>query len=231
MGNSPKHIAIIPDGNRRWAKKRGLSASDGHREGAKRFREVSKEAFKSGINYLTIWAASEKNLTERNRVEVETLISILKNYLKEELASGEFVKNETRVSFLGRWREILKNPALENLIGTLEEKTAVFQKKHMTILLGYDGKSEMIEAIKKLRKETGEINYDTVKKHLWTNGSPPVDLIIRTGGEPHWSAGFMMWHTADSQLYFTDMLWPDFGAAEFKIAVDDFRKRERRLGA
>lgn len=194
--------------------------------------DIIKENFSCGINYLTVWAASIDNLIKRPKTEVRFLISILQKEIEKLLNSEEFLKNKIRVRFIGKWREIIKNKELDAAITTVEKKTKNFQNGNFTILFGYDGKEEMLSAIKELKLRSGaKFNFESVKNHLSTRELPPVDLVIRTGGEPHWSSGFMMWHTANSQLYFTDTLWPDFDKKEFKIALADFKKRRKKLGA
>lgn len=229
MKNPPSHLVIIPDGNRRWARKRGKAPWEGHREGAKRFWEVCEEVFEVGIPYFTFWGASEDNLIKRSRIEVKFLVTLLKNELSKKGLAERLEKNEVKVRVLGRWNEILKDKAFERVIQDLEGKTKKFTKHNLTILFGYDGKREMMEAIQSLKKEK-EINYEKVKERLWTGDLPEVDFVIRTGGEPHWSAGFMMWLTADSQFYFTEKLWPDFGARELREALEEYSRRERRMG-
>lgn len=233
MKNIPTHVAVIPDGNRRWARARGLHPWEGHRIGfQKRFFEVAEEAFKLGIPRLTFWAASEGNLLERSGMEVKFLVKILKKALSDKSFHEIAEKNKIRVRCLGRWNEILKDAGLEKAVRELEDKTKNYHENRLTVLFGYDGKIEMMEAINKLKaqSEKQKINEENIKNSLWTGDLPPVDLVIRTGGEPHWSAGFMMWHCADSQFYFTEKLWPDFGKSEFQKALADFAGRERRFG-
>jgi undecaprenyl diphosphate synthase len=235
MKNIPHHIAIIPDGNRRWARKHGIRAWRGHAVGAERFEEIAELLFHRGISYVTFWAASEDNLTKRSGYEVNFLLSVLQNWLAKMAASGTLIKNKIRFRMIGHWEEILgagkKSAAIRELINELERTTAGFREKNLTILFGYDGRREMIEAVRKIKDMAPEkIDYECLGAALWTGALPPVDLAIRTGGEPHWSAGFMMWHTADSQFYFTKTLWPDFGKKEMEKALDDFLGRERRFG-
>ncbi len=232
MNNLPNHIAIIPDGNRRWATAHKMLAWKGHKKGAERFHEVSDMIFKHSISYLTFWAASEDNLKKRPKREIQFLVSLLKDWLQKELDEEEFVKNETRFRFIGRWKSILHNHTeLEALVWRLEEQTKHFKKHNLTILFGYDGQRDMIEAVQQLQKhQTTEVNNASLREALWTGELPPVDLVIRTGGEPHWSAGFMMWHTANTQFAFTQTLWPEFKRAELQAILDDFSKRERRFG-
>lgn len=229
MKNLPKHLVALPDGNRRWAKKRGKAPWEGHREGVEKFWEVCEEVFEIGIPYFTFWAASEDNLKKRSTIEVKFLVLILKNELFKKDLFERLEKNEVRLRVFGRWNDILKDKELERMIGDLEKRTAKFKKHNLTILFGYDGKREMMEAMESLKKEK-EINYEKVKSALWTGDLPAVDYLIRTGGEPHWSAGFMMWLTADAQFYFTEKLWPDFGRAELHKALEEYASRERRTG-
>ena len=230
--NLPQHIAIIPDGNRPPARSTGLISVEGHREGFKRFREIAEAAFSIGIPFFTFWGASEDNLTKRSKIEVNFLVTLFQRKLEEELRSDFFTKNQIRVRVIGRWETLLNNPAkLKRLITEVEGQTRSFQKNRLTILFGYDGRSEMLEAVKKIKKQSSDqIDFDTVKQALWTNELPDVDLVIRTGGEPHWSAGFMMWLTANSQFYFTEKFWPEFTEKEFTKAIKDFQNRERRFG-
>lgn len=226
------HIAVIPDGNRRWARKRGLSPWEGHREGMKRFREVKDAIFKLGIPYFTFWGASYDNLAKRAKMEVGVLISLFKKELKNELKTKHFIRDETRVRIIGQWNEIVKDGELKGLVDELESASSKFSKNNFTFLIGYDGRKEMTEAIEKIRekREKMPVDYDLVKKNMWTGELPPVDYVVRTGGEPHWSAGFMMWLTANSQFYFTEKHWPAFGEKELQEALKEYARRERRFG-
>jgi len=227
--NIPKHVAIIMDGNRRWAKKENLLGFEGHRKGAKRAEEMAKAAYASRIPYITVWAASVDNLLKRKKTEVRFLAKLMEEKL---LGIAERNKKENiRIRVIGESFEILKNKSLQSAIEKAENDTKKNCGTQFTILFGYDGKEEMIRAIKEIA-ENGEsrISYESVKKNLRTAELPPVDLVIRTGGEPHWSSGFMMWHTADSEFYFTEILWPDFTEKEFKKALDEFSRRRRKRG-
>lgn len=235
MKNTPNHIAIIPDGNRRWAKKHGIVAWRGIEKGAERFEEVAAFLFDRNVPYVTFWAGSEDNLTKRSSIEVKFLVSLLRDVLLKITRSDDLVKNKVKFKVFGRWDALLaKNQGtaeLKKIIHELEEKTKKFQGKNLTFLFGYDGRQEMVAAIEKIKTEAPKkVDYDTVSKALWTGMLPPVDLVIRTGGEPHWSAGFMMWHTANAQMYFTEKLWPDFKKTEAKAALEDFSRRGRRFG-
>ena len=226
-----QHLALIPDGNRRWARLHGFVPWKGHGKGAERFFEIAESAFDAGVLYVTLWAASVDNLTKRSGVEVKFLCSILRRELESKGTIARFMDNGIRLRFVGEWKKLVKDDKLIAAIEKRQEDTKQFTRRNLTVLFGYDGKREMIDAIKKLRGSVDTlIDYDTVKKSLWTSVLPPVDLVIRTGGEPHWSAGFMMWHTADSQFYFTEKLWPDFDAKELQKALADYARRERRFG-
>lgn len=227
----PHHIALIPDGNRRWARAQGLQPWKGHEKGAERFFEVAEHAFASGILYVTLWAASVDNLTKRSKLEIRVLCSILRRELQSKRTIQRFMDNNIRVRFVGQWKKLINDAKLASVIEQREKDTQQFKDRNLTILFGYDGKREMVDAIQKFQRSSEtSVDYASVKDHLWTSALPPVDLVVRTGGEPHWSAGFMMWHTADSQFYFTPTFWPDFDAKELQKALDNYASRERRFG-
>ncbi len=227
------HIALIPDGNRRWAKKRGLLPWQGHFEGAKNLEKILKKAWERKIPYFTFWGTSADNLTKRPKEEVGALFSIFRQYFQKLLFSKEIEKEKVKINIFGQWQKYFpKN--LQNLLKKVIEKTKRNRDYVLTFLLAYNGTEEMLEAIKKIVKtaKNKEINEKLILENLWTGSLPPVDLVIRTGceGDPHNSAGFMMWQTAYSQYYFTKTLFPDFTPEEFEKAINDFLKRERRLG-
>lgn len=232
MSNLPTHIAIIPDGNRRWAKKHLLPAFMGHREGAKTAEKVFEAALEAGVTYLSFWGASISNITKRSAEEVSFLSNLFEEQFKRLLTDPVLEKYKVRVRVLGTWRQHF-SAALVAIIEEIEAKTAAWSGRHLTFLLAYNGTEEMINAVQKIvasgQKEIGE---NTIKQHLYTRELPPVDLVIRTGEEngAHNSAGFMMWDTAESQLYFTALNWPDFSPEELKKALADYAQRERRMG-
>lgn len=228
--STPNHIAIIPDGNRRWAKTQGLFPWQGHEEGVKRFWEIAQEAVNSGVNYLTFWAGSYSNLQKRSGQEVSVLFKILEEELSKPQLLDLLVKNRTKLEVFGEWEAFAPNLKLKDLLESVKDKTKHFVGRRLTLLFGYDGQREMIAAQEQLRKINEPVSIQSVRTSLWTGQLPDVDLVIRTGGEPHWSAGFMMWHTANSQLFFTEDLWPTFTVEKFKIALTDFERRERRFG-
>jgi undecaprenyl diphosphate synthase len=211
-----KHIAIIPDGNRRWAKRKGVPFDEGHRIGV----ETTEKIF-------------EKSLELKE--EVNFLIVLINDEFQKLLDDARVRENEVKVRILGRFREVLPKRSLR-IIEKLMKKTENYGIFSLTFLLAYNGTDEMIEAVKRISKETKKsairMSGDLIKSFLWTKDLPPVDLIIRTGCEedPHNSAGFMMWQTAYSQYYFTKTLFPDFTTQEFEKAVNNFLKRKRRFG-
>lgn len=230
----PHHVAIIPDGNRRWARSHKIAAVwEGHREGVKRFQELSDAAFSKGTRFVTFWAASEDNFIKRPKDEVRYFLDLFEEEVVRMLSSDTLEKNGIRVRVIGRWREMIEGQGrtrLIQLIDDLEKKTKGYSNRFLTILFGYDGRSEMIAAFEDLRRDGRPLTRESVHEALWTRDLPLVDLVIRTGGEPHWSAGFMMWHTADSQFYFSDILFPDFGVPDLEDALADYASRDRRFG-
>ncbi len=234
--NIPKHVSIIPDGNRRWAQKRGLSAWIGHQQGIKMFEKILKKGKELGIPYITFWAGSWDNLTKRPKKEVDFLFKLYTEHFERIAKDKEIHKNKVKINVIGRWKEILPEKAQEAIEMSLAA-TKNYNNYFLTFLLAYDGTDEMrdcIERISKLyQKKKIKINKTLIKENLWTKDLPPVDLLIRTGckNDPHVSAGFMMWDTAYSQLHFTKTFCPDFGPKEFEKIINDYSNRERRLGA
>ena len=234
----PKHIAVIPDGNRRWAKDRGLPGPEGHVEGMKRFGEIAKDALQHGVDYFTFWAASESNLQKRTPVEVKVLMTLFRDEIVRQLEEQEFDEYKARVRVYGKGLEILGDEKVTKAVRDLEERSSKYTDRQITVLFGYNGTTEMLEAMQGIAEEARSKNQelsvtdDVLKKYLWTGELPDVDLIVRTGsaGDPHNSAGFMMWLTAESQFHFTDTLWPDFTKKELTKALEEYSSRERRLG-
>jgi undecaprenyl diphosphate synthase len=234
--NLPNHIVIVPDGNRRWAKARSLPSFAGHERGAASAEKVFDHALKLGINNLTFWGSSYDNLTKRSSDEVGFLLKIFGNYFASMLkdVDGILEKNRIRVRVLGRWREQFPSE-LQRIVGDIIRKTEKNDARNFTLLMAYSGVDDMTEAVsaiaERARKEPGlAVTPETVKQSLWTRDLPPVDLVIRTGGEPHWSSGLLMWDVADAELYFTETLWPDFSPEEFDKAIAYYTGRERRRG-
>ena len=228
----PKHVALIPDGNRRWARRKGFLPWAGHRSGVKTLDKILEKTLDFKIQYFTFWGASFDNLTKRPKREIDFLYKVFHKQFKDALKDERVYQNEVRVNIFGRWEETFP-PKTQKVMKELIQKTRNFNKHVLTFLLAYNGTDEMIDCIRKIsRKGIKKITEDTIKQNLWTKDLPPVDLVIRTGCEddPHMSAGFMMWDTAYSQLYFTKTLFPAFKPKEFEKIIKDYSKRNRRLG-
>jgi len=236
MKNIPNHVAIIPDGNRRWARKRGIKAWLGHREGVKAFEKILDKSRELKIPYFTFWGGSWDNLTKRSKIEINFLFKVYTEQFKRVADDKRIHQNKVKINVLGRWKEILPKETQEAIERAMEV-TKSYNNFFLTFLLAYDGTDEMLDCVQKIAKISQDkkikISKNLIKENLWTKDLPPVDLIIRTGCEsdPHNSAGFMMWDTIYSQLYFTQTLFPEFGPKEFEEIIEDYSKRERRLGA
>jgi len=234
--NIPNHVAIIPDGNRRWARKRGIKAWLGHREGVKAFEKILDKSRELKIPYITFWGGSWDNLTKRSKIEINFLFKVYTEQFKRVADDKRIHQNKVKINVLGRWKEILPKETQEAIERAMEV-TKSYNNFFLTFLLAYDGTDEMLDCVQKIAKISQDkkikISKNLIKENLWTKDLPPVDLIIRTGCEsdPHNSAGFMMWDTIYSQLYFTQTLFPEFGPKEFEQIIEDYSKRERRLGA
>jgi len=233
--NIPNHVALIPDGNRRWARKQGLQPWIGHRVGVKAFEKVLEKALELKITHITFWGGSWDNLTKRPKIEVNFLFKVYADQFKRLAKDKRTHQNKVKIDVLGRWKEILPKETQE-AIEEAKEITKDYNKYFLTFLIAYDGRDEMINCIQKIvessKNKAIKINDKAIKENLWTKDLPPVDLVIRTGCEddPHLSAGFMMWDISYSQLYFTKTFLPVFSPKEFEEIIKDYSERERRLG-
>ena len=236
MKNIPNHIALIPDGNRRWARKKGLHPWIGHLEGTKTLEKILEKVLDLKIPYFTFWGASWDNLTKRSKTEVKFLFKLYTDYFKKALKNKKIHQNKVKVNVVGRWKEILPKET-QKAIEDIQDLTKNYNNYFLTFLLAYSGPDEMVCCIQKIANlakiKKIKVDEKLIKENLWTKDLPPVDLIIRTGceGDPHISAGFMMWDTIYSQLYFTSTLFPAFSPKEFEKIIEDYSKREKRLGA
>lgn len=226
----PRHIAIIPDGNRRWATERNLEPWEGHEAGAKNTEKLIHEAKRLGIREITFWGSSLENLIKRPVLESKALLRIYETYFKELLESDAIHKDEVKIRFIGRWEE--QFPAsLKKIMYECIEATKDYNKHFLNFLLAYSGDDEMLNAVKTLSQSQGiEITRESLKNALLTRDLPPVDLLIRTGGEPHLSAGFMMWDIANTQFFFSEKYYPDFDESSLGEALVDYASRGRRFG-
>ena len=230
--NLPNHVAVIPDGNRRWAKERNLKPWEGHQAGAKTLEDLIAFAQNKGIKCLSFWGSSVDNLQKRPLQEKRALLEIYKEYFSKLLDNKEIHKNEVRVNFIGRWREQFPE-SLKKILQEVIERTKNYKNRSLNFMLAYSGVDEMKEAFEKIQKKYKvgtKITEKIIKENLMTSELPAVDLVVRTGGEPHLSAGFMMWDSADAQLYFSEEKFPDFNEKKFDEALLDYEKRQRRFG-
>jgi undecaprenyl diphosphate synthase len=231
-GSPPRHIAIIMDGNGRWAQARGLPRIAGHRQGAEALRRTVRAAGELGIPYLTLFGFSSENW-KRPLSEIDDLMGLLRHYLRGEIA--ELHRNGVRLRVIGD-RERLA-PDIVTLIANAETLTRGNTGVNLTIALSYGGRAEIVAAVRALAVKAVDgglasdaIDEDVISRHLFTAGIPDPDLLIRTSGEQRIS-NFLLWQCAYSELVFTKTLWPDFGQADLEQAIADFGGRERRYGA
>ncbi|MBO7522200.1 MAG: di-trans,poly-cis-decaprenylcistransferase [Opitutales bacterium] len=220
---APRHVAIIMDGNGRWAKGRGLPRIMGHREGARRVLDVFEAAAKKGVEFLTLYAFSSENWS-RPKSEVNSLMKLLMSSLKKY--GKMFLKNEVRFRTIGDISALPENCRAE--IERLKESTRRFTKANLVLALNYGSRGELVRAANKIGKASG-ITWEDIKKNLDTAEIPDPDIIIRTSGEMRLS-NFLLLQAAYSELYFTSVNWPDFDAKEFEKAMREYAKRERRYG-
>lgn len=221
--NLPKHIVIIPDGNRRWAKERGLASWQGHKKGLDRTKEILKTANEMGIKYITMWGFSTENW-DRPKEEVSWLMEAFTKAIKD--LGKDLIENQTSFRHLGRKDRLDKE--LAKNISELEEKTKHFIGKTFSIALDYGGRDEIVRAANKAL-ENGEVNEKNMTESMDTAGIPDPDLIIRTSGEQRLS-GMFPWQSTYAELYFTPLHFPDFSSDQFKLALADYSSRERRFG-
>ena len=230
-GHLPGHLAIIMDGNGRWAKRQGLPRIAGHRAGIQSVREVVTACRELGIQALTMYAFSAENW-QRPEGEVSTLMHLLEEYLQRELET--MMNNEIRFKTIGRIDRL--PTSVGDWIRKVEEKTASNKEMILTIALSYSGRMEMLDAVQRFLKDydrklitPGDLSEELFSSYLATDGLPDPDLLIRTSGEMRIS-NFLLWQLAYTELYFTKTLWPDFRRRDLLLALWDYHQRERRFG-
>lgn len=231
LNKLPKHIAIIMDGNGRWALKHGLDRVGGHHQGVDSVRNIAEAAAKLGVKFITLYTFSTENWN-RPKEEVDALMTLFVETIVKELDTLN--KNEIRLNAIGDLHS-LPEENYKKLNETIE-KTASNNKMTLTLALSYSSRWEIVEAVKNIAKEieSGDINTDDIneelfEKHLDTFGMPDPELLIRTSGELRIS-NYLLWQIAYSELYFTDVLWPEFREEDFYKAIVDYQDRERRFG-
>jgi undecaprenyl diphosphate synthase len=220
----PEHIAIIMDGNGRWAKERGLKRTAGHEEGAKVVRDITTHCSKIGIKYLTLYAFSTENWT-RPKIEVEFLMKLLERYFKNELPI--YLENNVKFKAIGDLTKFSKK--LQMIISQVEEKTKNCTGLTQVLALNYGSRDEITRAVKKVVSKNLEITEENINNNLDTQNIPDVDLLIRTSGEVRIS-NYLLWQSAYAEMFFTQTFWPEFTTNELDDIISDFHKRERRFG-
>lgn len=227
----PRHVAIILDGNGRWAKSKGMPRNYGHAQGAKNVELICEEAWNLGIKYLTVYAFSTENWS-RPKDEVGALMTLLRNYLKNCLKRAK--KNNMRVRVIGDTGRL--DEELRKQIEALTEATKDYDGLNFTVALNYGSRDEILRAVNHIFSdmeegilEKGEVTGELMESYLDTAGIPAPDLLIRTSGEQRLS-NFLLWQLAYSEFYFTDVHWPDFDRQELVKAIESYEKRDRRYG-
>lgn len=230
--NIPIHVAVIPDGNRRWAKKKGLKPWIGHEYGAKNTEKLIRKAFNLGVKCLSFWGSSLENLKKRPLQEKRALMGIYEKYFKDLIESDDIHGNKVRINFIGRWEEQFPDK-LKKILRECIQRTRGYKNYFLNFFLAYNGDDEMMYAIGNVLKKCKpgqKITPELIKENLMTREIPSVDFLVRTGGDPHLSAGFMMWDIANSQMFFSEKLFPDFDENEFQKSIEEYQRRERRMG-
>lgn len=229
--NLPKHLAIIMDGNGRWAKQQGLLRAFGHESGTKSVKIIIETCARLGVENLTLYAFSTENWN-RPKLEVDTLMKILIKSLKKELTTLQ--NNNIKLNTIGNL-EMMPQSAQKELLDVIE-KTKNNSKMTLTLALSYGSREEIINVVKKISEKVknniisiDSIDDSIINEHLYTQNLPDVDLLIRTSGE-HRISNFLLWQIAYAELYFTDVLWPDFKEQNLYEAIISYQKRERRFG-
>lgn len=227
----PRHVAIIMDGNGRWAAQRGLQRIAGHQEGLRALQDVLEILHELNVPYVTIYAFSQENWN-RPKLEIQLLMNLLERYLQEERAL--FLKRRVRFRPIGRLHQL--PPSVHALVSEVAEETRHFTDRVLSVALSYGGRAEIIDAIRRIAVEVemgslspSDIDEPLFEQYLSTHGLPDPDLLIRTSGENRIS-NFLPWQIAYTELYFTKTLWPEFRRTEVLHALVDYQKRERRYG-
>lgn len=228
MNQVPSHIAIVMDGNRRWARSRRLPELKGHEAGADTLEEIVSEAERLGIKTITVYALSTENIKERAKREIWGLFNLMRTVYRTKLTN--MMQKGVKISILG---EIQGLPnIMRGLINEIKKRHIRSESIKLNIALNYGGKKELVQALQDIVKkgiDVRKINETLIDSHLYTNGQPDPELVIRTGGRSRLS-NFLIWQTAYSELYFTKTLWPDFGANELKKAIVWYQTQKRNFG-
>lgn len=218
-----RHVAIIMDGNGRWAKKKHLPRALGHKKGVETVRDIVRHAATTGLEALSLYAFSSENW-KRPEDEINDLMGLLRGFIKSDI--DEFVANDVRLKIIGNYKALA--PDIVDMIDDALARTAHNRRTTLAVALNYGAQDELVRAAQAAAAE-GQISAEAIERHLDTADLPPLDLLIRTSGEQRLS-NFMLWQAAYAELWFTDTLWPDFSTAEFDAAIAEFAQRERRFG-
>lgn len=224
----PKHVAIIMDGNRRWAREKGLSINEGHEAGARNLEKIVRKAQELGVKHLTVYTLSTENWRKRTEKEVRGIFNLLLRMVKEK--RKQYGKEGVKLFVLGNFQAFPRKVA--RAISEMLKIVLKHERIRVNLALNYGGRDEIVRAVQEIIKEgipPEKVNEEVISDHLYTNGQPDPDLIIRTGGEIRLS-NFLLWQMSYSELYFTDTLWPDFGPEELEKAILECQKRQRRFG-
>jgi undecaprenyl diphosphate synthase len=220
----PRHIALTPDGNRRWAKERGLKPWEGHKAGIERFKEFLDWCYDAGVEEITAYSLSKENLDKRTPEEVKFLFKLYAEGFRELLESAKVIQREVKVEFAGDLEPFPKE--LKGLIDEVHEKTGHFKKRKLTLCMNYSGRGELLGALKKLVESGKPINEENLEEFLQIR-SPP-DMMIRTAEKR--ISNFLLWQCAYSEIYFSPKMFPDFTHDDFMDALKEFKDTERRYG-
>ncbi|WP_324827913.1 polyprenyl diphosphate synthase [Qipengyuania zhejiangensis] len=221
-GPQARHVAIIMDGNGRWAKRKHLPRVMGHRKGVEAVRELVRSLKDTSIECLTLYAFSSENW-KRPDEEVDDLMNLMRKFIKSDLP--EFIANDVRLHIIGDWQSLA--PDIVEMLEDALEQTASGSRT-LAVALNYGAQAEIVQAAQRAA-EQGPITEDSLAANLYTAGLPPLDLLIRTSGEVRLS-NFLLWQAAYAEMLFTDVLWPDFTPEHLRQALEDFTNRERRFG-
>ena len=222
--NSPKHVAIIMDGNGRWGKKKNKSRNFGHKEGTKTVEKIIKSAIDNKINYLTLYSFSTENW-KRPKKEVNFLLKLLENYIDNKL--NEFIKNKIKIKIIGDLSKISKK--LIKKLKNVEKLTSLNSKIQINVALNYGSRQEIIKSMKEVKKKSISFNQKNISKYLYTGNIPDPDILIRTGNT-HRLSNFLLWQLMYTEIFFEKKLWPEFNKNDFNQIIKKYKKIERTYG-
>ena len=232
MDNIPRHIAIVMDGNGRWARKRGLPRKAGHSAGSEPFRRAAEILAELGVEHMTVYAWSTENEEKRPPEETREIMGLLERYLKKSVR--ELTENNIRLGFWGDTAAL--SPKLQALIAQTDEISKKCTGMQVHVCMNYGGRDEILRAARALARDCAsgavqpeQIDEAALESRMYCHGTPPPDLLIRPGGEQRLS-NFLLWECAYSEFYFTDALWPDFDEEQIRLAIAAYQRRSRRFG-